>query len=78
MLLEREGNSPKVDTVEVRFRGFKGNQGRKGDFLVKMKGVRVKGSEAVELFQDLYQIPEGRLDHPLIAYRGYGRPRWFV
>lgn len=43
------GNSPEVDTVEVRFRGSKGDQGQKVAVLVRMKGAEDKGGEAVEL-----------------------------
>ena len=39
--------------VRVRFRGSKGDQGRKG-MLMKMKVDGNKGSKAVELLQELY------------------------
>ena len=65
-------SSPGIDAVEVRFRGSKGDQGRKGGVLVRTTGDWSKGGEAVELLQELHRIHEGRLDLPLMAYRNYG------
>ena len=39
---------------------------------MRIKGGRNNGDEAVELLQELYEIHEGRLDLPLMAYRSYG------
>ena len=62
------GDSPGVDTVEVRFRGSKGDQGRKGAVLVRTKGDGGGGGEAVELLQELYQIHGRRGELPLMAF----------
>ena len=40
-----EGSSPAVDTVEVRFRGSKGDQSRRGAVLVRTRGDRGKGAK---------------------------------
>ena len=66
-----EGSSPEVNTVEVWFRGSKVDQGRRGEVLVRIRGDRGRGDETVALMQELYQIHEGRLDLPLMAYRSY-------
>ena len=68
----KEGSSPDVDTVEVRFRGSKGDQGRIGTVLVRTRVDRGRGSETVELMQELYRIHEGRPDLPLMVYRSDG------
>ena len=60
-----------MDTVEVRFRGSKGGQGRKGTVIVRIKGVGDKRGKAVDPLQELDQIHEGRLDVPLMAYQIY-------
>ena len=47
---QEEGRrSPEIDTVEVRFRGFKGDQGRKWAVLVRTGTDGSRGGEAVEL-----------------------------
>ena len=45
------GGSPKVDTMEVRFGGSKGDQGRRGAVLVRTRGNRGTEGETVELMQ---------------------------
>lgn len=50
------GDSPDVNVVEVRFRGFKDDQGRKVAVLVRTKGKGGEGGEAVELQQELYWL----------------------
>lgn len=59
-----------MDTVLVRFRGSKGDQGRKGSVLVKMRGDGHKGAETVEFLQELYRMHDGRSDLRLMAYQG--------
>ena len=66
------GSSPEVDSVEVRFRESKDDQGRRGAVLVRTRGDRKRGGETVELLQEMYRIHEGRSDLPLMAYRSYG------
>ena len=66
------GSSTGIDKVEVRFRGSKGDQGRRGAVLVRTKGDRGTGGETVELMQELYRIHDGRSDLPLMAYRSHG------
>lgn len=46
--------SPGVDTVKVRFRGSKSDQGRKGAALVRTKGDGSKEDKPVEFLQELY------------------------
>lgn len=65
-------DSLEVDAVKVRVRGSTGDQGRKGAVLVRMKGKRDKGGEAVELLQGLYRMHDERSELPLMAWRGYG------
>lgn len=70
------GNSPGVDTVEVRFGGSEGDQGRKEAVLVGAKGDDNKGGEIVEMLQELYQkIEKGKLNGPLTASRSHGGER---
>jgi len=66
------GDIPEVGKVEVRFRGSKCDQGRKGAVLMGMKGDWRKWGDVVELLQELYRIHGGRSDLPLMAYRGCG------
>ena len=54
-----EKEQPRGDTVEVRFRGSKGDQGRKVAALMGMEGNGDKGTEEVKLLQELYQIHVG-------------------
>lgn len=42
--------------VDARFRGSKGNHGRKGGVLVRMKANEDKGDETGKLLQKLYWI----------------------
>ena len=60
------GSSPGVDTEEVRFTGFRSDQGGSAG-----EEDGSKWGEAVELLQILYQIHERRLDLLLKAYRSY-------
>lgn len=41
--------------------------------LVRTKGGGERGGEGVELFQELYQIHEGRADPPVMPYRTRGK-----
>ena len=50
------GNISEVDTIEVRVRGSKGDQGWKEAVLVRIKGDTDNRGEAVELLQELYEI----------------------
>lgn len=62
-----------MDTVGLPFRSFKGDQGRRGAVLVRMKCDWGSGGEAVEMLQKLYRMHDGWSDLPLMAYRGYVR-----
>ena len=66
------GSSPGIDTVELRFRGSKSDQGRRGAVLVRTRGDLGTGEDTVELEQELYRIHNGILDLPLMAYRSHG------
>lgn len=63
------GINPGVDTVEVRFRGSKGDDGWKEAVLVRTKDDGNKGGGALELLQKLCHIHKGSLDLSLMAYR---------
>lgn len=70
-------SNPEIDTVMVRTRGTKGVQGLKGAVLVRTKCDGSKEVDAVELFQELDEIYEGKFDLPLMAYRSNeGRKVW--
>lgn len=45
------GESPGIDTVEVRFKGSNSDHGRNGAKLARMKDGGNKGAEAVELYR---------------------------
>ena len=72
----KAGDSPGVNTVEVRFKESEGDQGRKRAVLVRTKGEGRRGGEEVELLQELYQINVGRAELPLTAF--YSTRRWQV
>lgn len=46
--------------MEVRSKGSRGDQGRKGAVLMRTEGDRDTGGEAVEMLQQLYKIQRGR------------------
>ena len=64
----KAGDSPGVDTLEVRFKESEGDQGRKRAVLERTKGEGRRGGEEVELLQELYQINVGRAELPLMAF----------
>ena len=66
------GGDPGVDTVEIRFRGSKGDQSRRGAVLVRTKGDGDRGGEAVELLQELFRLHGGGGEMPLMAYLSAG------
>lgn len=43
----------KFNTLEIRFRGYKGGQGRKGAVMVRTKGDGDRGGEEVDLLYEL-------------------------
>ena len=47
------GSSPGIDTVEVRFRGSKGDQARKREMLGRTNDDGNKGGDAIKLLQEL-------------------------
>ena len=48
--------------MEVRFRGYEGDQGQKGSVLVRTKGDRSKGSGTVELLRWIEPAADGILE----------------
>lgn len=65
-----EGRRQEADKVEVRFRGSKGDQGRKGAVIVRTRG---EGGGAVGLLVELFSMySSGELkgEAPLMAFRG--------
>ena len=60
----RRGRKREADTVEVRFRGSKGNQGKKEAVLVRTRNGRVGGrasgeGAAAELLEELFGMFKG-------------------
>ena len=47
------GSSPRLDTVEVRLRGSKGDQARKREMLARTNDDGNKGGDAVKLLLEL-------------------------
>ena len=70
-----EGKRQETNIVEVRFRGSKGDQGRKGAVLVRTRTGRGGEDEGeavgllVELFS-MYNDGESTGEAPLMSYRG--------
>ena len=58
----KRGDRPEVNTVEEHFRGSKGDQGRKGVVLVRIKSDGHNGGEVVNLLLELYRMDGGRWD----------------
>ena len=55
----KAGDSPGVDTVEVRFKGSKGDQGRKGAVLVRTEGEGGRGWRSGGLAAGVIPDPRG-------------------